>query len=307
MEGAGQQESPRNDERPSPRLITKRSCGRSIASKWPPEMRSSPRGLEGILPTRGDAGHASTTSTNGSATAYERIQLQHWKRGKGHLPRTARSRSLERRGRAGWQATPGAGGKTRAWQHPHRPSPSATSTSWASPGSPRGLNRPNRPCGARMPGGVAGDPEGLPGGPFADSLLLLVGLRLLVVLGLVGGSLVVLRLVLGLVLGGLALSAPSAPCPWACRRQPCRPSALSLGLSVRLLVFFLSGSLSLEAGGAGAAASGEYSGASRLMVIVRVVEFHAPGYGFAVLVVELQQQSCTRRCAGYRARTASTA
>src|SRR5690606_26439174 len=39
------------------------------------------------------------------------------------------------------------------------PFPSATSTSWGSPGSPRDLNSSNRPVRTRMPGGVAGVPR----------------------------------------------------------------------------------------------------------------------------------------------------
>jgi retron-type reverse transcriptase len=49
------------------------------------------------------------------------------------------------------------GGRTPPWPSTS-PSPFATSTSWASPGSPRDLNTPNRRMRTRSSGGVAGVP-----------------------------------------------------------------------------------------------------------------------------------------------------
>src|SRR5690606_22619172 len=58
----------------------------------------------------------------------------------------------------GWRPMAGAGGETPGCSST-RPFPSATSTSWGSPGSPRDLNSSNRPVRTRMPGGVAGVPR----------------------------------------------------------------------------------------------------------------------------------------------------
>jgi hypothetical protein len=48
------------------------------------------------------------------------------------------------------------------------PFPSATSTNWDFPGSPRDLNLSNRPVRTRMPGGVAGEPRDMLTTPYAD-------------------------------------------------------------------------------------------------------------------------------------------
>src|SRR5690606_33721120 len=58
----------------------------------------------------------------------------------------------------GWRPMAGAGGETPGCSSTW-PFPSATSTSWGSPGSPRDLNSSNRPVRTRMPGGVAGVPR----------------------------------------------------------------------------------------------------------------------------------------------------
>ena len=66
------------------------------------------------------------------------------------------------------QRTPDAGGTTAAsCSMPHFPS--ASSTIWACPDSPRNLNPPNRRMRTRMSGGVGGVDRANPGRPYPEN------------------------------------------------------------------------------------------------------------------------------------------
>src|SRR5690606_32472055 len=100
---------------------------------------------------------SSATSTNGSGTASGPSTSS---TGNGVEPSTGNCAAEVSRKQepGGWRPMAGAGGETPGCSSTW-PFPSATSTSWGSPGSPRDLNSSNRPVRTRMPGGVAGVPR----------------------------------------------------------------------------------------------------------------------------------------------------